>query len=60
MRGGFNLAIKNARFLRVLAPFGAASKILRKEKLPSLTARCLATSKLLSAELCSDQRSSTL
>ena len=46
--------MKNAsKFLRVLPSFGATSKILRKKK-------CLAGSDLFSAELCSDQRSSTL
>ena len=58
---GFNLAMKNAsQFLRVLPSFGAASKIFHKKKCSSLSARCLTGSDLLSAELCSDQRSSTL
>ena len=61
LRDGFNLAMKNvSKFLRVLPSFGAASKILYKEECSSSSARCLAGSDLLSAELCSDQRSSTL
>ena len=61
LRDGFNLAIKNtSKFLRVLPSFGAASKILHKKEYSSLSARCVAGSDLLSAELCSDQRSSTL
>ena len=58
---GFNLAMKNAsKFLHFLSSFGAASKILHKKKCSSLSARCLTGSDLLSAELCSDQLSSTL
>ena len=58
---GFNLAMKNAsQFLRVLPSFGAASKILHKKKCSSLSARSLTGSDLLSAGLCSDQRSLTL
>ena len=58
---GLNFATQNAsKFLRVLPYFGAASKILHKKECSSLSARCLAGSDLLSAELCSDQRSSTL
>ena len=54
LRDRFDLVMKNAsKFLRVLPSFGATSKILRKKK-------CLAGSDLSSAELCSDQRSSTL
>ena len=42
LRDGFNLAMKNAsKFVRVLPSFGAASKILRKKKCSSLSARCL-------------------
>ena len=53
--------MKNApKFLRVLPSFGAESKILHKKECSLLSARCLAGSDLLSAELCSDQRSSTL
>ena len=48
------------KFLHVLPSFGAANKILLKEKCSSLSAGCLADSDLLSAELCSDQRSSKL
>ena len=52
---GFSLAMKTAsKFLRVLPSFGAASKILHKKEWFSLSARCLAISDLLSAELCSD------
>ena len=61
LRDGFSLAMKNAsKFLRVLPSFGASSKIFHKKKCSLLLARCLAGSDLLSAELCSDQRSSTL
>ena len=49
-----------SKFLRVLPSFGKASKILHKKESSLLSARCLAGSDLLSAELCSDQRSSTL
>ena len=48
-----------SEFLHVLPSFGAASKILYKKNC-LLSARCLGGSDLLSAELCSDQRSSTL
>ena len=50
----------NADFLCVLVSFGVASETLHKKKCSLLLARCLAGSDLLSAELCSDQRSSTL
>ena len=61
LRDGFNLAMKNtSKFLCVLPSFGATSKILHKKECSSLSARCLAGSDLLSAELCSDQCSSTL
>ena len=61
LRDGFNLAMKNAsKFLRVLPSFGATSKILHKKKCYFLSARRLAGSDLFSAELCSDQRFSTL
>ena len=53
--------MKNAsKFLRVLPSFGATSKILHKKKCYFLSARRLAGSDLFSAELCSDQRFSTL
>ena len=53
--------MKNAsKFLRVLPSFGAASKIIHKKECSSFSARWLAVSDLLSAELFSDQRSSTL
>ena len=61
LRDGFSLAMKNAsKFLRVLPSFGAVGKILHKKECSLLSARCLAGSDILSAELCSDQRSSTL
>ena len=61
LRDGFSLAMKNAsKFLRVLPSFGAVGKILHKKECSLLSARCLAGSDLLSAELCSDQWSSTL
>ena len=61
LRDGFNLAMKNAsKFLHVLPSFGASNKILHKKECSSLSARCLTGSDLLSAELCSDQRSSAL
>ena len=57
----FNLVMKNAsKFLRLLPSFGAISKILHKKECSSLSVRCLAGSDLLSAELGSGQRSSTL
>ena len=49
-----------SKFLRVLPSFGAASKILHKKECSSLSARYLAGSDLLSAELRFDQYSSTL
>ena len=61
LRDDFNLAMKNAsKFLHVLPSFGASNKILHKKECSSLSARCLTGSDLLSAELCSDQRSSAL
>ena len=61
LRDGFNFAMKNvSKFLHVLPSFGASSKIIHKKECSLLLARCLAGSDLLSAELCSDQRSSTL
>ena len=48
------------KFLRVLPSFGAVSKKPHKKECCSLPARYFAGSDLLSAELCSDQRSSTL
>ena len=61
LRDDFSLAMKNAsKSLRVLPSFRVASKILHKKEYFLLSARCLAGSDLLSAELCSDQRSSTL
>ena len=60
-RDYFNLEMKTAfKFLRVLPSFGEASKTLHKKEYSSLSARCLTGSDLLSAELCSDKRSSTL
>ena len=49
-----------SKSLRVLRSFEAASIILHKKECSSLPARCLASSDLLSADLRSDQRSSTL
>ena len=46
--------------MRVLPFFGAESKIPHKKECSSLSGRCLAGSDLLPAELCSDQRPSTL
>ena len=43
-----------SKFFRVLPSFGAASKILHKKECSSLSAKCLAGSDLLSAELCSE------
>ena len=43
-----------------MCSIGATSKILHRKESSSLLARCLAGSGLLSAGLCSDQRSSTL
>ena len=61
LRNGLNLAMKNAsKFLPVLPSFGAGNKILHKKECSLLSARCWAGSDLLSAELCSDQRPSTL
>ena len=61
LRDRFDLVMKNAsKFLRVLPSFGATSKMLDKKECSLLSARCLAGSHLLSAELCSDQCSSML
>ena len=61
LRDGFNFAMENtSKFLRVLPFFGAESKILHKKQCSLLSGRCLAGSHSLSAELCSDQCSSTL
>ena len=46
-----------SKFLRVLWSFGAARKILHKKECSLLLVRCLAGSDILSAQLCSDQRS---
>ena len=46
--------------LSVLPSFGAASNMLHKKESSWLSARWFAGSDLLPAELCSDQRSSTL
>ena len=43
-----------SKFFRVLPSFGAARKILHKKECSSLSAKCLAGSDLLSAELCSE------